>query len=374
MFCEKIDLFKARKDGYHICRIPGITVTKNNVVIVTAEARPGVGGDYDFNDVVLRRSFDGGKTFTPAVKIVDHTMYGDGPASNFVMIPDMDTGRIIAVYCHDYARVFTMYSDDDGATFSTPVDITSVFDEFKSEYPWRVCATGPGHGITLRNGRLIIPIWMSEGTGTEMGNNHRGHRPSAISLIYSDDKGITWQRGAMICRHNDICGEETIFNPSETIAVELSDGTVMFNIRTESKIHRRLIAVSDNGVDNWKITGFDDALLEPICMASIIRRDWQNNDKPGHIIFANPDTLEQTLTTWALDRKNLTIKCSTDDAKMWQCSKVLEPGPSGYSDLAVLADGTMLCFYEADMIEHVCDSKYLRLAHFDLEWICEITG
>ncbi len=373
MFCEKSDLFEARKDGYHICRIPGIAVTKNNVVLVTTEARPGVGGDYDFNDVLIRRSIDGGKTFTPAIKLVDHLTYGDGPVSNFVMIPNMATGRVIAVYCHDYARVFTMYSDDDGATFSNPVEITNTFDDFKPEYMWTVCATGPGHGIHLRNGRMIIPIWMSDGSGTEMGKGHRGHRPSAIATIFSDDDGITWKRGDIICKNGDFVQNELVINPSETIAVELTDGTVMVNIRTESKIHRRLIAVSTNGDNNWNITGFDNALLEPVCMASIIRHSWQSDTEPGAIIFANPDNTEQTMATWAMDRKRITIKCSKDDGKTWPISKVLEPGPSGYSDLAILNDGTILCFYECDMVEHLCDTKYLRLARFDMEWINELT-
>ncbi len=143
---EKQNLFEARTGGYWNCRVPGIAVCENNTVLATTEARPGRGGDYDFNDVLMRRGTDGGKSFGPAVKLVDHTTYGDGPASNFVIIPDRDSGRVVAVFCHDYARVFTMHSDDGGASWSEPVEITGVFEQFKSDYPWRVCATGPGHG------------------------------------------------------------------------------------------------------------------------------------------------------------------------------------------------------------------------------------
>ena len=77
----KQDLFEARQNGYWTCRIPGITVTKNGVVLVTAEARPGQGGDYDFNDLLMRRSTDDGETFEPRVRLVDHTTCGDGPVS-----------------------------------------------------------------------------------------------------------------------------------------------------------------------------------------------------------------------------------------------------------------------------------------------------
>ncbi len=95
---EKQDLFEARTNGYHTYRIPGIAVARNDVVLVTTEARPGGGGDYDFNDVLMRRSTDGGRTFGPVVKIVDHATYGAGPASNFVMIPDCNSGRVVAVF------------------------------------------------------------------------------------------------------------------------------------------------------------------------------------------------------------------------------------------------------------------------------------
>lgn len=44
-------------------------------------------------------------------------------------------------------------------------------------------------------------------------------------------------------------------------------------------------------------------------------------------------------------------------------------GPAGYSVLAVLADGTILCLYEADIVTRMCDDCYIHLARFNLEWI-----
>lgn len=366
---EKQDLFEARTNGYHTYRIPGIAVTRNDVVLVTTEARPGGGGDYDFNDVLLRRSTDGGRTFGPVVKIVDHTTYGAGPASNFVMIPDRDSGQVVAVFFHDYARVFTIHSDDDGASWSTPVEITPVFEQFRQEYAWRVCANGCGSGLQLRNGRMIVPVWLSDGSGSEFGPSHRGHRPSVVTSVYSDDHGRTWQRGDIICRHGDVIAGLPFANPSETCAVELSDGRVMFNIRHETTNHRRLVACSPDGARNWQIVGFDQALVEPICMASLLRDAWPAGDQPGRILFSNPDNLDRTMAAWALDRKRLTIKLSCDDGQTWPVAKVLEPGPAGYSALGRLADGTILCLYECDQVAHMCDNRYLRLARFDMEWL-----
>ncbi len=366
---EKQSLFEARTHGYWTCRIPGLAVTRNNVVLATAEARPGQGGDYDFNDVLLRRSTDGGKTFAPFVKLVDHTTYGDGPASNFVIIPDRDSGRVAAVFCHDYARVFTLHSADDGATWSQPEEISAVFEQFKADYPWRVCATGPGHGTQLRNGRMIIPVWLSDGSGGEFGGKHRGHRPSLVTSIHSDDAGRSWQRGEIVCRHGDTVDGERVVNPSETIAVEQTDGSVLFNIRSESAIHRRLLAASPDGAIGWTGFRWDAALLEPVCMASLIRYDWPSGNVPGRSMFANPDNLERTMSPHACDRKRLTVKVSRDDGQTWPVVKVLEPGPSGYSDLAVLPDGTILCLYECGAGGHMYDTGCLRLARFDMDWL-----
>jgi len=363
------DLFEARQNGYWNYRIPCIAVTKNKVVLATTEARPGQGGDYDYIDILMRRSIDGGRTFAPAVKTVDHITYGDGPVNNFVLLPDQVTGRVMAVFCHDYARVFVMRSDDDGANFSEPVEITAVFERFREAYPWHVCATGPGHGLQLRSGRLIIPVWLSDSGGTGQGT-HRAHRPSVTTLIYSDDHGDTWQCGSIVCRDGDEVNGVTVVNPSETIAVELSDGRVMFNIRSESAIHRRLIAVSPDGVSNWRLRGFDDALPEPVCMASLLRHEWPEGTQPGCLLFANPNPINETGTP-CFDRKRLTLRMSLDEGDTWPISKVIEESFAGYSDLAKLPDGPVLCFYECGCIDHMNDSRSLRLARLDEQFIRE---
>mgnify|MGYP001054385651 CR=1 FL=1 len=82
--------------------------------------------------------------------------------------------------------------------------------------------------------------------------------------------------------------------PSETAAVELIDGRVLFNMRSESDAHRRLISISPDGVTGWSEPTFDDALLEPQCMASMMRYSWPTGGGRSRILFSNPDTLERT--------------------------------------------------------------------------------
>jgi sialidase-1 len=371
-------LFEARTGGYHTCRIPGLLVARDNTVLVTAEARPGTGGDYDYNDVLLRRSTDGGLTFSPPVRIVDHRAYGEGPVSNFVMISDQRDGVVHALFCHDYARVFAMASRDSGRTFSDPVEITRVLELLRSVYPWRVVATGPGHGLQLRQGRMIVPVWMADSGGAAIGSKHRVHHPSAVSLIYSDDHGHSWQAGPVICKRGDRIDGHELNDPSETIAVELSDGRVMFNMRNDTDVHRRLVAVSPDGVRDWRVLGFDPALLDPICMASMLRYDWPavGSGPAGRILFANPDNLENLMTPQQRfrDRKRLTVKGSLDDGRTWPVSRVIESGPAGYSDLGRLADGTILCLYECGQVERMFDDRYVMLASFDPDWLTGAPG
>jgi sialidase-1 len=357
---QKQNLFEARTNGYHNYRIPGLCVTPGGVVLATTEARYGTGGDWDPIDVLMRRSFDSGVTWEPVQVLVDHRRFDEGGIHNFMAIADHQTGEIHALFCRKYDTLYYMKSTDDGATFSDPVDITAAVEPFREEYDWKVFGTGPGHGIQIASGRLIVPIWLSLGTG------HGGHRPSDMSLLYSDDHGQTWQRGPFIARTND-----QFRYPSETVAVELNDGRLLFNIRSESDAHRRLISISADGGDTWSAPVFDDALLEPQCMASIVRL-YHSAESPQPILFANPDNLEQTLPglwTNAYDRKRLTVKLSRDDCRTWPVSKVLEEGPSGYSDLAEAPDGTVLCFYECGMMERMADTAALTLARFDVAWL-----
>lgn len=363
----KTNIFEAGVDGYKLYRIPGIVATDKGTLLAYCEARKSDKGDWGQIDIVLRRSSDGGATWEPARKIVTPPRdaernpaavkqnlgkSGEITANNPVAIVDHKTGALHFLYCIEYGRCFYMRSDDDGKSFGETTEITATFDRFRPEYNWKVLATGPGHGIQLKSGRLIVPVWLSDGTGGH------AHRPSCVSTIYSDDHGKTWQRSEIVVAPPDPV------NPSETVPLELADGRVLLNFRHESPIRLRGVATSKDGVSGWSKPRYDKQLPEPICMASIARLTLAPTAK-NRVLFANPDNPKDRA------RRNLTVRLSYDEAESWAHSKAIESGPSGYSDLAVGPDGSIYCFYERGAGDNQYQTRFLCVAKFNTEWITD---
>ncbi len=345
---QKTLLFEAGEDGYAVFRIPGIVVTTKGTVLAYCVGRK-TPGDWADIDIYLRRSTNGGRTWEPRKKLGD---VGTSTVDNPTAIVDRETGAIHMLYQVDYARAFYVRSDDDGQSFSEPMEITSVFEEFRREYDWNVIAPGPGHGIQLENGRLIVPVWLSNG-------GHR-HRPSIVSVIYSDDHGRTWHRGDVVVRT-----DEQFINPSETVAVELTDGRVMLNIRNECPRQRRLVSFSADGATGWTKPVFDEALFEPICFGSIQRFSSKPASAENRILFVNPNSGSRA-------RQNLTVRISYDEGRSWPVQKVIEPGIAGYSDLAVGLDGAIYCLYERGGLggNHY-HTQGITVARFSLQWLTD---
>ena len=199
--------------------------------------------------------------------------YAELPANNPAAIADR-SGVIHLLHCVNYARCYYLRSSDQGANWSRPVEVTEAFQSYRPDYDWNVIATGPGHGIQLASGRLVMPVWLSTGG--------KRHRPSVVSVISSDDHGASWQRGEIVGRQ--------LVNPSETEAVELADGAVTLNIRTENPERRRYLSTSSNGVTGWSTPTPAPDLLEPVCMGSMLRLPAAGSS-PALILFP-------TRTTW----------------------------------------------------------------------------
>jgi sialidase-1 len=337
---EKIGVFPAKAAGVALSRIPGLVVSPKGTVLAYCEARRNGGADWGEIEIHLRRSLDQGRTWEAARQIAHfgprlegnpHKKTGgerEQTVNNPVAIVDRVTGAIEFLYCINYARCFSMRSTDDGVTWSQPVEITATFEPFRRYYDWKVIATGPGHGLQLASGRLVVPVWIAFG---KVGD----HGPSASATIHSDDHGKTWRAGDIA-----VPNEGEFGNPNETMITTLSDGRVLLVNRNVSKPNRKLITTSADGATGWTKPTFHDQLWEPICMASIVSHPAQ----PGTLIYSGPHTLGRDASGREVPagrgpRENLTIQLSRDDGRTWPISRTLEPGRGAYSDLAVLPNG-----------------------------------
>jgi sialidase-1 len=361
-FLDSIDVFPPGTQSVARYRIPGVIVTDRGTVLAYCEARRNSSSDWGEIEVHLRRSLDGGRTWEPSqhiayqgprIEVTSRTQPDGAPTqtvNNPVAIFDRQTNAIELLFCINYARCFSIRSLDEGKSWSPPVEITAVFEPFRKDYDWKVIATGPGHGIQLQSGRLVVPIWLAFGG---IGD----HAPSAAGTIFSDDHGRSWQAGDIAFpNHGDWK------NPNETTLTELSDGRVMLIARNESRPNRKLLAFSHDGASGWSQPEFHEQLWEPICMASVVSFPLV----PRTLLFSNPhqralDANGREIPGGRGKRSHLSIQLSRDDGHSWPILKTLDAGPSAYSDLAVLADGTVLCLYESQ--------QSIRCARFNMEWL-----
>jgi sialidase-1 len=368
---ETVPLFEEGKDGFASYRIPGIVVTAKGTALAYCEARKYSGEDWGELEIHLRRSTDGGRTWSSARQIAHmgprtttrNATHWEKPGqpqgepdqqtvNNPVAIAARD-GTVHFVYCIEYMRAFHLHSKDDGITWSKPVEITSVFDQYRPELDWQVIATGPGHALQLQTGRLVVPFWMR--TTNDQAVLQRG-----IGVIYSDDDGRTWSRGDIALRDG-----------TEPNIAALPDGRVMVTVRNGDPRDRRMATCSRDGVSGWSPSEFIEDLPEHGCIAGMVSHPGAAGTKKPLLLFSYPNS---TLRDHK-DRVNLTIKASADGGRSWPVSRLLQPGPCAYSDLAVLPDGTILCLYESGTAEAAVKHKrpwaysHITLARFNLEWL-----
>ncbi|MDA1046634.1 MAG: sialidase family protein [Verrucomicrobia bacterium] len=344
-------VFVSGKDGYHTYRIPSVVVTVKGTVLAFCEGRKNSRSDTGDIDLVMKRSSDGGKSWGSMSVVWD-----DGPntCGNPCPVVDRDTGTIHLLltwnsgkvresniksgFGEESRRVFVSSSTDDGNTWTKPKEITAATK--KKDWTWY--ATGPGAGIQLEKGknagRLVIPC------------DHKvevdGDRSFRSHAIYSDDHGKTWQLGGI--------APKAMVNECEV--VELLNGRLLLNMRNyDQSIRARQVCFSEDGGLTWQDQRHDKTLIEPTCQASIRRLRWPAKESPGVILFSNPGSTNK--------RDKLTIRASYDDGATWKHSRVLYPGGSAYSCLAVLKNQEIGNLYEKD------GYKRIVFVRFDLDWV-----
>jgi sialidase-1 len=346
----------AGDDGSAAFRIPGLVTTNKGTLLGVYDVRYNSSVDLQEHiDVGLSRSTDGGKTWEKMRLPLSFGEYGGLPAAqNGVGDPSIlvdtknNTIWIVAAWTHGMgnqrawwsshpgmdlnhtAQLVMAKSTDDGKTWSKPINIT----EQVKKPEWYFLLQGPGRGITMDDGTLVFPIqYIGE------------DRIPNAGIMYSKDQGETWH----IHQHART-------NTTEAQVAEVSPGTLMLNMRDNRGGSRAVYTTTDLG-KTWKEhESSRTALIEPVCMASLISVKAKDNVLGKDIlIFSNPNMTNA--------RKNITIKISLDGGYTWspEHQLLLDEGENwAYSCLTMVDKETIGILYESSVAHMTFQSIKLK--------------
>ncbi|WP_051404993.1 sialidase family protein [Bacillus cihuensis] len=246
---------------------------------------------------------------------------------------------------HKTSYLELYYSDDEGETWTGPIDLNGEVKE-----DWMIfLGTGPGNGIQITKGpyegRLVFPVYFLN-----------EHNRQASAIIYSDDNGKTWHRGESP-NEGRVIGEEIIneryFTNSaheitESQVVEMPDGQLKLFMRNYSGYAQ--IATSFDGGESWDSEVVTEkALPAPYSQMSAIRYGAQVDGKEAVIFSSASDSVSRingNVKVGLIEEVGTYANGRTKYSFNWKYSQLVKQGTYGYSSLTNLSNGDIGLFYE----------------------------
>ena len=354
-FGQEVAVFTSGTEGHKSYRIPAIIALKNKEILAFAEGRVNNSGDFGDINIVMKRSADKGKTWSPVKVLVNYaSLQAGNPAPVVDMLdPEHPQGVVYLFYNtgnnhegevrkgNGLREVWYIKSTDQGNSWSEAVNITlqahrpfqpTANPAYQFKEDWRTYANTPGHAFQFQHGAYKGRIFVA--ANHTAGDPQPQYRDCNAHGFYSDDHGKTFKLSTNV----DIPGS------NETMAAELSDGRMMMSIRNQrGDIKQRILAYSSTGGASWDTAYFEPSLLDPVCQGSIITLGY----KKGKAIIASCNAADEK------KRDNLTLRISYDEGKTWVKNIVVEKSAdekkrdwAAYSDLVIIDKKTIGVIYE----------------------------
>ncbi|MDR6565105.1 exo-alpha-sialidase [Chitinophaga ginsengisegetis] len=356
---KEVPVFISGTDGYKTFRIPAIIALPDGDLLAFAEGRVNGMDDFGDIDMVMKRSKDKGKTWSPmqVVAGADNLQLSNPAPVVDLTDPAYPQGRIFLFYNTGTHRegdiikgkgikhCYYITSADGGRTWAAPVDITlqvhrpkqpDIDPAFNFAEDWRYYANTPGHVMQFPEGIFKGRIFIA--ANHTAGKALPGARHYVAHGYYTDDHGKTFHLGNSI----------NLPGSNESIAAPLSGNKLMMNSRNQAKdVKVRIVSVSSDGGATWDTTYFDHQLVDAVCQGSILNI----GTSKGKNILAFCNAAD------SLERDNLTLRISFDDGRTWKKSYVIYKGDgskkagygyAAYSDIVQLARKKIGVLYEKD--------------------------
>jgi len=346
-------VFKSGDGGYTTYRIPAIIKAPSGDLLAFCEGRVNSAGDFGNIDIIMKRSLDGGATWSSLQIVIDADSLQAGNPAPVVdwLDPNYPSGRIFLFYNtgnnHEgevrkgkgQRMVWYITSTDNGKTWSAPVNISKEVPRHGTQEDWRSYANTPGHALQITGGayagRLFVAANHSEGAPKNRFEDYKAH------AFYSDDHGKTFLLNQSV----------SVPGGNESTAAELSKNRVLLNSRNQRGDKKeRLISISKNGGGSWDTTFFDPALIDPVCQGSILNIGWRKNK--AVLAFSNAASQSK--------RDSLTVRISLNEGATWKQSLLIDNNQAGksgdytaYSDLVLVNKKLLGVLYERNSYKEI---------------------
>ncbi|XP_061104798.1 sialidase-3.1 isoform X2 [Conger conger] len=326
---EKTTVFKQEQTRGVTYRIPALIYLREAQTYLAFAEKRATPRDSDAKIIVMRKG----------------TLLSGSIQSNTTEHHQVITGKNAARLCY-------ISSKDNGLTWSKTKDLTdSVIS--KKVRNWATFAVGPGHGIQMESGRLVVPAYVyyihCECACIPLPCSVKPHSLS----FYSDDRGETWHVGHIIQRMSCECEMAEIID---------RDGRSHLYCNSRNTSGHRVEALSETSGNTFDKPCLAPKLVEQCsggCQGSVIGfpvPESLSEEQAG----ANKDDMNLPYSsdtqTWLLyshptnkrKRSDLGVYLNRSPLHTlgWEKPWIIHHGPSGYSDLAYCEGEQFACLME----------------------------